>query len=388
MTEPILPGAVLGVLGGGQLGRMFAMAARRMGYRVSVFAPEDDTPAGQIAYEEHRAPYDDLDAVERFARSVSVVTFEFENVPASTTEAAARHAPVRPAGAVLETTQNRLREKNALRSLGLPVADFTPILSADDAEAAARAFAGRGIMKSAAWGYDGKGQVPVEAAGEVPGAWAQLGSQETVLEARVAFEREISVVGARGVDGSIELFDPFENAHTNHILDVTTIPARISPSTGRDAHEIARRVLEGLDVVGTLCVEMFHLADGGLVVNELAPRPHNSGHVTIDAHETSQFEQQVRAVCGLPLGSARACVGGAAMANLLGDLWGSGEPNWAGALAEPGVRLHLYGKEQARPGRKMGHLVATSDTREAAEERVLAARSALTAEVRPPVAKS
>ena len=381
MSGVVLPGAVLGTLGGGQLGRMFALAARRMGYRVAVFAPEGDTPTGQIADEETCAPYEDLEAVERFARKVSVITFEFENVPAITTEAAARVAPVRPAGTLLETTQDRLREKTALQSLGLPVADFAAILTEDDLSEATRKIPGRGVLKTAAWGYDGKGQRRVDSPDALAEAWTQLGSKRAVLEAWVPFEREISVVGVRGLDGSVELYDPVENAHANHILDLSIFPARISDSTRKSAREMARTILQELEVVGVLCVEMFALPDGKLLVNELAPRPHNSGHLTIDAHETSQFEQQVRAVCGLPLGSTRPSVKAAAMANLMGDLWQAGEPNWAGALAQPGIRLHLYGKEQPRPGRKMGHLVATGEALDEVEGRVLQARSELSASV-------
>ena len=277
MTGALLPGTVLGMLGGGQLGRMFILAARRLGYRVNVFVPEDDSPAGQIADQVVRAAYDDVDALERFARGVSVVTFEFENVPAATTAAVARHAVVRPAGALLEMTQDRQREKQALQRLGLPVADFLTISDASELTAARESFSGRGVLKTASWGYDGKGQRLVEGPAELDAAWKDIGSQRAVLESWVPFEREISVVGARGVDGSIALYDPFENAHSNHILDVTTFPARVSEATRRDALEIARTILEQLDYVGVLCVELFHLADGKLVVNELAPRPHNSG---------------------------------------------------------------------------------------------------------------
>ncbi len=377
MSAPILPGAVLGVLGGGQLGRMFALAARRLGYRVTVFAPEDDTPAGQIADEEVRAPYDDLGAVERFAASVEVVTFEFENVPADTAAAAARHAPVRPAGALLHTTQDRLREKRALRGLGLPVADFAPLERPADLDAARREVPGAGVLKTASWGYDGKGQRRVEGPDALAAAWDELGRARAVLEAFVPFEREVSVVGARGLDGSVALYEPFENAHANHVLDVTSWPARVPPRTRDAALAVARAVLEGLDVVGVLCVELFVLPDGELLVNELAPRPHNSGHLTIDACATSQFEQQVRAVCGLPLGAVEPLTPGAAMANLLGDLWEAAEPDWPAALALPGVRLHLYGKAEPRPGRKMGHLTVTGAGAEEAAGRARAARAAL-----------
>lgn len=378
MNEPILPGALLGVLGGGQLGRMFALSARRMGYRVAVLSPDGGGPAAQVADRYVHAPYDDLESVESFARDVAVVTFEFENVSAAATEAAARHAPVRPAGSLLHTTQDRLREKTALRELGLPVAPFAPIEAPADVESAAGELSGRCILKTASWGYDGKGQVALDDTRELAAAWRELGSTPAVLEAHVSFERELSIVGVRGIDGSVALYDPFENAHANHVLDVTSFPARLSERSHQEARDIARALLEGLDVVGVLCVELFLLPDGSLVVNELAPRPHNSGHVTIDAHETSQFEQQVRAVCALPLGSTRPLAPAGAMANLLGELWTPREPDWAGALALPGIRLHLYGKDGARPGRKMGHLVATEATRDAAERRVLEARRALT----------
>ena len=376
---PLLPGATLGVLGGGQLGRMFAQAARRMGYEAAVFTPEDDSPAGQVATRVERADYDDLEAVARFAASVDVVTFEFENVPSATAEAAARHAPVRPSGELLHTTQDRLREKRALDGRGIPVARFAEISTADDLVAAAETVPGAGVLKTASWGYDGKGQRRVAGADELAAAWAELGSQPAVLEGLVPFEREVSVVGARGVDGQVALYAPFENDHSNHILDVTLWPARLDDATRARALELGRAVLEGLDVVGVLCIEMFVLPDGELVVNELAPRPHNSGHLTIEGHAASQFEQQVRAVAGLPLGAVEPQRPAAAMANLLGDLWADGEPAWDAALAVPGVRLHLYGKRAARAGRKMGHLTATADSLEEAEARVRRAREALTA---------
>ena len=378
MSDPILPGAVLGVLGGGQLGRMFTLAARRMGYRVDVFAPEDDTPAGQIAYREVRAPYEDLAAVERFARGVSVITFEFENVPAATAEAAARHAPVRPSGTLLETCQNREREKLALRRHGIPVAPFAVIHGPEDL-AEARSIGFPAVLKTAAWGYDGKGQQRVDRAADLEPAWRALGGGPAVLEAFVDFAAELSVVGARGLDGAVALYEPTLNRHADHILDLSLCPAPLPESWRRDALELARAVLEAFDLVGVLCVELFALADGSLLVNELAPRPHNSGHLTIDTHACCQFEQQLRAVCGLPLGSTERRVPAVAMANLLGELWEGGAPNWPAALAEPGLRLHLYGKEEARPGRKMGHLTVVDRTVEAAERRALAARAALRA---------
>ena len=303
MTAPILPGATLGVLGGGQLGRMFTLAARRMGYRINVFAPQDDTPAGQIAYREFRAPYEDLDAVRQFASEVSVVTFEFENVPAETAAAAAEFAPVRPAGTLLHVTQHRRREKEALAAAGVPTVDFAAVETEADLERAVERIGAPSVLKTAAWGYDGKGQAKIWSPEEADAAWTSIGRAPAVLEAFAHFEREISVVGARGVDGSIALYDPVENLHENHILDVSLSPARIDERTRTRALEIARTLLEAWDVVGLICFEFFDLGDGELVVNEIAPRPHNSGHLTIDGHHCSQFEQQVRAVCGLPLGS-------------------------------------------------------------------------------------
>ncbi len=376
MSDPILPGAMLGVLGSGQLGRMFALAARRLGYRVAVFAPDDDSPTSQVADLAVQAPYDDLDAIERFAEAVDVVTFEFENVPSATVEAAARHAPVRPTGRLLHASQDRLREKAALTSLGLPVAPHAPIIGDDDLATARDVVSMPAVLKTAAFGYDGKGQRRVDAFDALEAAWEDLGRNRAVLEQFVDFTAEVSVVGARGPDGSVALFEPFLNHHANHILDVTVVPAPVGEATVRDAHRIARAVLEGFDVVGVLCVEMFLLADGGLVVNEIAPRTHNSGHVTIDAHVTSQFEQQVRAVCGLPLGAVDRVAPAAAMANLLGDVWADGGAQWGAALSDPGVRLHLYGKRDARPGRKMGHLSVLDRDPATAEQRARAARDA------------
>jgi 5-(carboxyamino)imidazole ribonucleotide synthase len=354
---------------------MFTLAARRMGYRITVFAPDDDTPAGQIAYREIRASYDDLAAVRHFAESVSVVTFEFENVPAATAAAAAEHTPVRPAGSLLHTTQHRQREKEALQRAGVPVVHWAPVLTEQDLETAVESIGTPSILKTAAWGYDGKGQIRIDGSREAIPAWESLGRESCVLEAVVPFEREISVVGARGVDGQVALFDPVENLHENHILDVSISPAEIPSGVARRAQEIAGTLLEAWEVVGVICVEMFLLENGELIVNEVAPRPHNSGHLTIDAHACSQFEQQVRAVCALPLGATDEIVP-CAMANLLGDLWQDGEPDWDAALAHPGVSLHLYGKVEARPGRKMGHLTARAASAGEARQRVLAARAA------------
>lgn len=379
MIEPILPGATIGVLGSGQLGRMFAIAARRMGYRVHTLSPDEDTPTGQVADVEVKAAYDDLDAVSRFASNVSVVTFEFENVPAPTAEAAARRAPVRPSGSILHTTQQRIREKSFLTRAGLPTTPYREVRSLPDLQKALSELGCPAVLKTAAFGYDGKGQVRIESTDRAEEAWNAIGRQEAVLEAFIDFEREISVVAVRGEDGDFVHYGAIENQHSRHILDISLAPARVSPRVAQDAVEMARCVLEKLEVVGVLCVEFFVARDGKLMINELAPRPHNSGHLTIDACISSQFEQQLRAVCGLPLGSS-AMHRPAAMANLLGDLWSAGVPDWAAACAFPEVKLHLYGKLAPRPGRKMGHLTALQSDPEKACQTVLRARRSLTRE--------
>lgn len=355
---------------------MFAMAARRLGYRVHTLAPEHDTPAGQIADVEVNASYDDVEAVRAFAKAVDVVTFEFENVSAEVAAAAEEHAIVRPSGRALAVAQHRLREKSFLAEHGLPVAPFAPIRSDADLAAAVKTVGCPAVLKTAAFGYDGKGQVPIATPGDAAGAWDALGRREAILETFIDLDREISVIGARGVDGEWSHFGPIENAHVRHILDVSVAPAGVPPAMAALAVDVTRRVMDALDFVGLLCVEFFVARDGRLLVNELAPRPHNSGHLTFDACRTSQFEQQLRAICGLQLGSPEM-LQPAAMANLLGDLWDGGEPNWAAALALPDVKLHLYGKSTARQGRKMGHLTALAATPEEAKARVLAARDAL-----------
>ena len=352
MSRVIAPGSAIGVLGSGQLGRMFAIAARRMGYRVHTYSPDHDTPTGQVADVEVRGDYHDLDEVRAFASKVRVVTFEFENVPAAAAEAAAAHCEVRPRGGVLHITQNRLREKRFLRANKIPCARFAEINSLEELAAADIPYPA--VLKTAGFGYDGKGQRKLRTAADAPSAWKALGGHPCVLEEFVHFERELSVVAARGVAGSFAHYGVVDNEHRHHILDVTVAPAAVDERTRREAVEITRAILEALDVTGVLCVEFFLARDGRLLVNELAPRPHNSGHFTFDACLTSQFEQQLRAVCGLPLGSTEL-LRPAAMANLLGDLWKNGEPDWAAACAHPQVKLHLYGKLEARPGRKMGH---------------------------------
>jgi 5-(carboxyamino)imidazole ribonucleotide synthase len=374
--SPILPGATLGILGSGQLGRMFAIAARRLGYRVIVLSPDDDTPTGQVADEELRADYLDLDRVADFARKVDVVSFEFENVPAATTEACERFVPVRPAGGVLYISQNRQREKSYLRNSGLPVTPFQEVTSFEQLETAVTEFGLPAVLKTADWGYDGKGQILLRTRDQLANAWQQLGGSRAILEQFIDFECELSVVAARGLDGQLVTYGPMLNTHSQHILDVSLCPAPLPPEILLRAQEIARAVLEQMNVIGVMCVEFFLTKQGELLINETAPRPHNSGHLTIDAHTTCQFEQQVRAICGLPLGSNRQHRP-AAMANLLGDRWEPMDPNWASVCQHADVKVHLYGKRAARRGRKMGHLTVLADNIAEAEQRVRAAREAM-----------
>ena len=376
MSRAILPGATIGMLGSGQLGRMFAIAARRLGYRIHVFSPDSDSPTGHVADLEIQANYDDLDAVAEFPQNVEVVSFEFENVHAATIDAVERYAPVHPSGRVLYTAQQRIREKAFLRNAGIPVTPFREIYTQAEIDQVTEEDV-PAVLKTAAWGYDGKGQVKVETLNELQAAWDEIDNAEAVLERFVSFDCELSVVAARTHDGSMAFYGPMENRHYNHILDVSVTPLDISPAIAEEAKEIARTILTELEVVGVLCVEFFLTTEGKLLVNELAPRPHNSGHLTVDAHLSCQFEQQVRTVCGLPLGSAEQ-KRPAAMVNLLGDLWQDGEPNWRNALAEPNLKMHLYGKREARVGRKMGHMTVLADTPQEAVERALAARQSLT----------
>lgn len=376
MTTQILPGATLGVLGSGQLGRMFAIAARRLGYRVHVYSPDSDSPTGQVADREFSAAYDDLDSLAEFARSVDVVTFEFENVPSSVTDCIEQFAPVRPSGAVLAVAQHRLTEKSTLRNAGLPVPDFLAVATIDDLNAAVAELGTPCVLKTSSSGYDGKGQRLLRSPDETADAWAELNTDDAILEAFVDFDCEVSVVAARNESGEFAAYSPFLNTHANHILDVTLCPSGLGSEIESAAIEVARTVFETLDVLGVLCVEMFVTKSGGILINELAPRPHNSGHLTIDAHVTCQFEQQVRAICNLPLGSTTQH-GPAAMANLLGDLWSHGEPDWSSLLSLPDAKLHLYGKSEARPGRKMGHISAVATDLHAAEQLVRNARSRL-----------
>ena len=388
---PLLPGATIGVLGSGQLGRMLGLACRRMGYRLHVFSPERDSPAGQVADRAVAAPYEDLDAVRAFARAVDVVTFEFENVPAATAAAAAEHAPVHPDGRVLHIAQNRLREKTALAEHGFPVTPFRAVSSAEEVRVAAEEIGVPAILKSAGFGYDGKGQASVGDAEQAEAAWMAVtgyagtgaspeaaGSEPVaILERRVDFTHELSVIAARSASGGRTVtYPPCENRHEGGILDLSSCPAEVPAAVAERAQTLACDLMEALDVAGVLCVEMFLTCGGELLVNEIAPRPHNSGHLTIEAAATGQFEQQLRAVCGLPLG-ATDLHRPAAMANLLGDLWSAGPPRWERAATIEGVSLHLYGKAEPRPGRKMGHLTSLADTPRRARSLVSTARDLL-----------
>ena len=345
------PGGTIGILGGGQLGRMTAMAAARLGYRTHVFAGETDSPAAQVAAAATVASFADPAAVAQFAAAVDVATCEFENVPAAAMRRVAATRPVLPRPEIIEIAQDRLREKNFLRSIGIVTADFREVGDPGQLAAAARELGRPAVLKTVRLGYDGKGQVLLDGSMPPEEAWQRMGAAHGILESFVDFRCEISVVLARAADGALAAYPPVENRHVHHILHTTVAPARLARETADEATAIARRIAERLDLVGVLAVEMFVTKAGAIIVNELAPRPHNSGHWTIDACMTSQFEQLVRTICGLPLGSTERH-SDAVMTNLLGrDV-----ENWRGALDEPDAKLHLYGKSKIRPGRKMGHV--------------------------------
>lgn len=364
-TKSIAPGGIIGVLGGGQLGRMLAIAARRMGYRVHAFDPQPDGPAGQICDVEVNADYSDRAAIEAFTDAVDVVSFEFENIPFEAIEWVAARRPVRPRGEVLHICQNREREKSFLHKNGFPCAPFRVVDSPEALTAALTEIGFPCVLKTADFGYDGKGQIKLSE-NEVPAEiWSRFDAPRGVLEKWIPFKAELSVVCARSVTGEIVAFPVSENHHVHHILDLSIVPGRFPATVLESAHKLACEITQRLDVVGLLAVEMFLTSDGELLVNELAPRPHNSGHFTFDACVTSQFEQQLRAVCGLPLGSPHL-LQPVVMWNLLGDLWFDGEPDWNVVLSDPRAKLHLYGKSQPRPSRKMGHVCLLADSVEEA----------------------
>ncbi|MCA1978154.1 MAG: 5-(carboxyamino)imidazole ribonucleotide synthase [Thiobacillus sp.] len=350
---PILPGATLGILGGGQLGRMFTVAARTLGYKVMVLDPDPASPAGQMADVHLQAGYTDEAALDRLAQSCAAVTTEFENVPAASLIALAEHCRVAPGAGAVAIAQDRSHEKSWLAQHGFATAPFALVYSEGDLDAALAEVGTPALLKVARFGYDGKGQARVETRDSARAALREFGGQPCVLEAYVKLDGEVSVVLARNDAGECALFPVAENRHVDGILDVSLVPARVSASIVQQAQDLARAVADALGYVGVMAVEFF-LVEGRLLINEIAPRPHNSGHYTLDACVTDQFEQQVRVLAGLPPGDTRL-LSPVAMVNILGDRWQNGGPHWAALLAHPNVKLHLYGKETARPGRKMGH---------------------------------
>jgi 5-(carboxyamino)imidazole ribonucleotide synthase len=350
------PACVVGVIGGGQLGRMLALAARRMGIRTVIWTGGLEAPAVEVADQVIDLPFDDPEALKRFCEIATVATVEFENIPCQTLEAVAALCPLHPSPQAICISQNREREKNFLREHGIPCTWFAVISSADDLAAAMAELNGPGVLKTAAFGYDGKGQIKLEGNEDPQEIWHAFSADRAVLEAWVPFEKELSIMVARGADGQTVTYDAAENRHRHHILDVSIVPARVSAAVALEAASIARRVAEALDYRGILGVEFFLKPDGSLLVNEMAPRPHNSGHHTLDACATSQFEQQLRAVLGLPLGSTRL-LSPVVMLNLLGDFWQSetAPPDWFPLFADREAFLHLYGKRRAIGRRKMGH---------------------------------
>lgn len=367
----ILPPATLGMLGGGQLGRFFVIAAHEMGYRALVLDPDPHSPAGRIADEHLVAAYDDADALDRIGETCAAVTTEFENVPADSMAYLSKYLPVRPSAQCVAIAQNREREKTFLRDNGFPVGPFTLVRRESDIDAVGDDLL-PGVLKIARFGYDGKGQARVATRDQVRQAFHHFKSETCVLERFLPLDLEMSVVLARGYDGQSSCFTAAENRHRHGILDVSIAPARVAESLRGEAEALALDLASRLDYVGVLGVEFF-VSNGSLLINEIAPRPHNSGHYTIDACTTSQFEQQVRVLCGLPLGDARLHTP-AAMVNLLGDVWHAGEPRWNELLRQPRLKLHLYGKHHARPGRKMGHFTALDPDVESAVDSALAAR--------------
>jgi 5-(carboxyamino)imidazole ribonucleotide synthase len=374
----ILPGGTLGVLGGGQLGRMFTAEARRMGYRVVVVEPTADAPAAQLADRHIIKPWSDPEALDEVATSCDAVTTEFENVPAEVLRALAAHLPVHPSADAVAVTQDRVTEKAFLNAAGIATAPWAPMHAMDAADAAWEAIGGGpAILKTTRMGYDGKGQARTRTRAELDSAFTSLGIAPCILERQVDLAKEISVLVARDQDGACVTWPVGENVHHRGILHSTVVPADVPETLADSARAAATRIATALGYVGVLAVEFFVTTDGELLANELAPRPHNSGHWTLDAAATSQFEQQVRALAGLPLGDT-ALLCPVAMVNLLGDLWEGGEPRWERALAVPGIRLHLYGKRDPRAGRKMGHLTATAADPATALHRAEAAFAALT----------
>ena len=373
--KPIVPPATLGILGGGQLGRYAVMAAASMGYRTIVLDPDPSAPAGMIAHEHLIAAFDDPDALRRLAFDCDAVTTEFENPPAAALDELAATVVVAPSPGAVRIAQDRIAEKAFLVENGFPVGRYQ-VLEGDDPAVDASLVDAGAIIKTARLGYDGKGQRTVAGVAETLAAWAELGGVACVIEERLALQTELSVIVGRTATGDVEAWPVAENTHVGGILDLSVVPAAVPAKIADRAVGVAMAIADALDYVGVLAVELF-VVDGELLVNELAPRPHNSGHWTIDASVTSQYEQQVRAVCGLGLGSTAMTAPAIAMVNLLGDLWAGGDPDWAVMLADPNAKLHLYGKSEARPGRKMGHLTVTGPGTTVAAARAVALRAAV-----------
>jgi 5-(carboxyamino)imidazole ribonucleotide synthase len=372
----ILPGATVGVLGGGQLGRMFTLQARTMGYGVVVLDPDPASPAGAVANRHIQAPYDDERALSDLSESCAAITTEFENVPAAALQTLTRSSLVRPPVEAVATSQDRIAEKTFLQSHGIPTAKFRAVRELRELKTAVTALRLPALLKTSRFGYDGKGQELVKSEEDAVRAFQRFGGVPCVLEERLALECELSVVLARGVDGDVATFPVAENQHRDGILETSVVPARVPEAMTREARELATSLAEEMEYVGVLGVELFVANGSRLLVNEMAPRPHNSGHYTLDACSTDQFEQQLRALCGLPLAQPWL-LSPVAMINLLGDLWADGEPRWEEALSRPGVRLHLYGKAEARPGRKMGHLNCLATDPDRALATALETRDAL-----------
>ena len=358
----ILPEATLGVLGGGQLGRMFTVAARTMGYRVMVLDPDPDSPAAEFANGHICAAFNDRAALEKMGRACAAISTEFENVPAESLNFLAQFCPVRPSATAVAIAQNRIREKTFLRDSGFETALFAEVNDKEEIDAALRKVGTPALLKVSQLGYDGKGQATVDNLAEAYAAFAQMGGQPCVLEQRLNLHTELSVVVARNANGETAAYPAAENIHVRGILDISVVPAQVSAELAQQATQAARAVANKLDYCGVMAVEFFVLENERLLINEIAPRPHNSGHYTMDACLTSQFDQQVRAMCGLPLGDARL-LAAVAMVNILGDIWRDDlAPPWDAVLNEPRAKLHLYGKREARPGRKMGHFTCIGDS--------------------------
>ena len=350
----ILPGASLGVLGGGQLGRMFAVAARRMGYRVVSWDPDPSSPVKDFSSVHIDAGFEDKDGIEYFLKHVQAVTTEFENVPAETLRKLSERLRVVPSAESVAVCQDRIREKTFLYDAGVPVPAFVPVFEENDLEKAFEQTGAPALLKRSRWGYDGKGQALVQGPGDAVLAFDAWGKVPCILEQRVPFSHEISIILAKNGKGEIRSFPIAENRHSHGVLETTAVPAQISGKSAETAMRLSEIIVAKLAYQGILAIEFFVLPDGSVLVNELAPRPHNSGHFTLDACMTDQFEQQVRVLCGLPLGETQL-ISPAVMGNIMGDLWKEGDPDWSIPLAEEGLKLHLYGKATARPGRKMGH---------------------------------